>query len=54
MKMKAFRNNIENIIDYDVDDQLPMIKDVLKKIVINDLDYIEKTKRMRWSSEAER
>ena len=54
MELKAFRNSIKNIIDYGVDDRLPMIKDVLKDVAINDLDRIEKAKRTRRPSEAER
>ncbi|KAF7502576.1 hypothetical protein GJ744_005467 [Endocarpon pusillum] len=54
MELKAFRNSIKNIIDYGVDDRLPMIKGVLKEVAINDLDRIEKAKRTRRPSEAER
>lgn len=43
----AFRNNVRNIIDYGVGERLTGIKEILREILLPDLDALEKKARMR-------
>lgn len=53
IELRAFRDSVKNIIDHAIDVRLPRIKELLTEVALNDLERIEKAKRVRRSSEVE-